>query len=658
MGSIHIARVERRASCAITEAVRRPLSAEDQLRIGALTRAAGGLAVCGASTALAIAQMTVIDLRRLAVGNALSSRGRWILLVALVLGALVGLAVALWTARRARHADSAAALTRLVRLAAPLALAATLPGLCALDPWGDTFTLAVLLAVVVVGAEPLFRLHFQARAAAAPAGEGWWAARVPEPWRRRGPLLVLGVLAAAYAGYFIFLVLRNHAKFNTFNWDLGQLDNQFYNALHGRPFRCTPLIREGNWSELRNHAEFTVFALLPFYALHPAASTLLVLQCLLLGSAAIPLYRFAARRLPPGWALLVVAGYLLYPPLHGAQLFDFHFQPVAAAFLLWAVDSFDARRMRWFWFFWLLAIGCREDVSMGTAVLGVALILSGYRVREGAAVAVASAIYFVVMRFVIMPAIGPWGFADIYKQLFPPGESSFVGVLKTLITNPLYAARTLISTDKLRYELQILAPLAFLPLRRWSLAASIVPGAILTFLTTEYGPTLDIGYQYGCDFVPYVFPAVALALAAYRAGDQGGPVKARAAAATFALASLLATVAWGAFPPRTTFHSSYGFLSFAPPTPQEQRRLANLDNAMKMVPHDAVLAASDRELSHVSNRIECWNLAVGWQGADYIIYTHIDPIPPDRDQVMRAAAAGWVTIFDTPEIALMKRPGL
>src|SRR5436309_8873018 len=42
-----------------------------------------------------------------------------------------------------------------------------------------------------------------------------------------------------------------------------------------------------------------LFALLPFYALHPAASTLLVLQCLLLGGAAIPLYRFAARRLPP-----------------------------------------------------------------------------------------------------------------------------------------------------------------------------------------------------------------------------------------------------------------------------------------------------------------------------------------------------------------------
>ncbi len=513
------------------------------------------------------------------------------------------------------------------------------------------------MGAVIVAAGPLFRLHVAARAEGEPRPPGRAAAllgRLREKLGPRGPWLIAVALACAYAAYFIFLTLRNHHKFNTFNWDLGQLDNQFYNALHGRPFRCTPLIREGNWSELRNHAEFTVFALLPFYALHPAASTLLVMQCLLLGGAAIPLYRFAARRLPPAWALLVVGCYVLYPPLHGAQLFDFHFQPVAAAFLLAAIDAFDSRRMRLFWFFWLLAIGCREDVSMGTAILGLTLVLGGVRVREGAAIAIASAIYFVLMRFVIMPAVGPWGFADIYKQLFPAGESSFLGVLKTMATNPLYTLRTLMTPEKLRYGLQILVPLAFLPLRRWWLAASIVPGAVLTLLTTEYGPTLDIGYQYGCDFVPYVFPAAALALAELR--QQPGRVNARAAAATFALATVLATAGWGAFPPRKTFHSSYGFLDFTPPTPQEQRRLAALEAAMRMVPRDAVLAASDRELSHVSNRIECWNLAVGWQGADYIIYTHIDPIPPDRDQVARAQAAGWTTLFDTPEIALMKRP--
>jgi uncharacterized membrane protein len=268
---------------------------------------------------------------------------------------------------------------------------------------------------------------------------------------------------------------------------------------------------------------------------------------------------------------------------------------------------------------------------------------------------VASSIYFVLMRFVVMPSVGAWGFADIYKGLFPVGNHSFGGVLQTMATNPLYTLRTLLNGEKLRHVLQILAPLAFLPLRRWALAASLVPGAILTWLTTEYGPTLDIGYQYGADFVPYVFPAAALALAMMRERADG-PVRARAAAATFALASLLATAAWGAFPPRSTFHSSYGFLDADPPTPRDRRRLAAIDQAMKLVPRDAILAASDRELPHVSNRTECWNLAEGFAGADYILYTHGGPSPLDDNMVARARASGWISIFDTPEIGLLKRP--
>ena len=224
------------------------------------------------------------------------------------------------------------------------------------------------------------------------------------------------------------------------------------------------------------------------------------------------------------------------------------------------------------------------------------------------------------------------GLADIYKDLVPPGDAGFVGIVKTLATNPLFTVRTLFTQEKLRYALQILAPLAFLPLRRRWLAVWLIHGAFLTLLTTGYGPTLDIGFHYGSQWVPYVFPAAALGLAVLRAGEEG-MVRQRAAAATLVLASFIATANWGAIPPRRTFHSSYGsVISFAPPTAQERRRLKGLEEAMRLVPRNAILAASDRELPHVSNRIECWNLAVGTEGADYAIYTKIDPIPPESNR--------------------------
>jgi uncharacterized membrane protein len=625
-------------------------------RRGELLRAALGLLIVGASTALALGQVVIADLGTFAAGNVLAPGRRIALLAVTGAGLLLAALAITWIWRRApAGADRTARLGRAARLSAPLALAAALPGLFTLPAWTDTFSLALVLGAFVLAIEPLLRLHFAAyrpRATATssgPARSGRWAS------------VVVGAAVAFYIAYMAFFTLRNHAKFQTFNWDLGQLDNQFFNALHGHPFRCTPLIREGSWSELRNHAEFSVYALLPLYALHPAASTLLVLQSVLLGAAAIPLYRFAARRLSPGLAVVVTLAYLAYPPMHGAQMFDFHFQPVAAAFLLAAIDAFDRRRMRLFVVCWVIALGCREDVAIGTMVMGLFLLMSGRRTREGAVIAALSVVYFVAMRFIVMPSVGSWGFAELYKDLVPRGTEGFAGIVKTMVTNPTYTFRTLLTNDKARYALQILAPLAFLPLRRPWLAVSVIPGAVLTLLTTGYGPTLDIGYQYGCDFVPYVFLAAVLALELLGRGQKSeddGPPRRRAAAATLALASLVATAAWGAIPPRHGYHSSYGALSFAPPTAQERRRLRALDEAMRLVPPQAILASSDRELPHVSNRIECWNLAVGFQGADYILYTKIDPITPDREQVDRARAAGWRALYDGPEIGLLVRPGL
>jgi uncharacterized membrane protein len=637
-----------------------PPADDREAGVGARARAILGLVIIGASLALALAQLAVHDLGAFVTQNFLAAPQRKRMLGLLAGSFLLMAGVIAWLWRRSPPGTATARLDRTARLAAPLALAAAVPGLFAMDARADALMLAMSLGAFVLAIEPLWRLHFEVYRPASPLdGE---APFLTEARLRRWCAVIVGVAVAGYVVYMIFFTLRSHARFNTYNWDLGQLDNEFYNALHGRPFRCTPLFREPNsWVELRDHATFSVYALLPFYAIHPAASTLLVLQCLLLGLGAIPLYRFAARRLSPPLATLVALAYLVYPPMHGAQFFDFHFQPVAAAFILAAIDAFDCKRMRLFWLFFVIALGCREDVSIGFAILGLFLVLAGHRAREGALVAAVSAVYFVALRFFIMPAVGAWGFSDIYKDLIPAGDAGFGAVVKTLATNPLYTLRTLLTPEKLRYALQIVAPLAFLPLRRRWLAIWLIPGGILTLLTTGYGPTLDIGYHYGADFVPYVFPAVALALAQIGGTETqvaAGSSRRHAAAATLVLASLIATANWGAFPPRRIFHSSYGVISFSPPTAQERRRGKALEEAMRLVPKKAILAASDRELSHVSNRIECWNLAVGTEGADYAIYTKIDPIPPDRTEIAKAQAAGWIAVYDTPEIGLLKRPGL
>lgn len=625
--------------------------------LGALARPLAGFAVIGASVGLALGQLRNTRVSRFASENWAFGGERQAVLWDVLVGAAVGLLCA--GLLFVRPGDALDRLGRTARLMAPLALVGLVPGLLGLNGQSDVLLVSLLLAAFVVGMEPLWRMHFHAYDTMPALGAGHslgqalgalWL-RIPLRVRRHGPSAIVAVAALGYAAFMVFLVLRNHAKFNTFTWDLGQFDSLFYNTLHGHPFRCSALIREGDWSDLRNHAHFTLLALLPFYALHPSAATLLVLQALLLGSAAIPLYRIAARRLSPWLSLTIVLAYLLYPPLHGAQLFDFHFQPVAAVFLLWAFDCFDARRMRLFALLFLLAIGCREDVSAGTAVFGFFLILCGQRVRAGIVITAVSVVWFVGLRFFLMPAFGSWGFADLYRDLFPADAHSFVGIVETLATNPVFTLRTLLTGDKLRYAIQILAPLAFLPLRRPLLALSVLPGAFFTLLTTRYGPTIDIGYQYGPDFIPYIFPAAVLALAALRG------VRRRAAIATLICATAVATFHWGAIPTRAKLRSAYGWKTFEPPTAVQRRRLADLTELSQMVPPEAVLAATDAELPHVSNRLECWNLSVGFEGSDYIIYQKVSPAEQETEPFEAAKRAGYIVVDERPEIVLLKRPG-
>jgi uncharacterized membrane protein len=205
----------------------------------------------------------------------------------------------------------------------------------------------------------------------------------------------------------------------------------------------------------------------------------------------------------------------------------------------------------------------------------------------------------------------------------------------------------------------LLVPLAFLPLRRIHLAMSILPGAYFTFLTTEYPPTLNIGYQYSGYFLPYFFPAAALALGAIarRRPGPAGTAAQRAAVVTLLVGTVLATAQWGAIPPRREFHSAYGVISFEAPTPQQEAWRRDIRALDHMVPKDAILAVTDREMPHVSNRLQCWNLSVGFQGADYIIYTDDHPIPPEREMFEAARRAGYQELARRPGLILLKRPG-
>jgi uncharacterized membrane protein len=469
---------------------------------------------------------------------------------------------------------------------------------------------------------------------------------VPGPRARVLPLAVVVFGAAAYAAYMSYFTILNHHLILTTAFDLGIYDNLMFNALKGHPFHSPVLFGPGTRNYLAGHAELGMLLFIPVYALRPGTETLLIIQACVFGFAAVPLYLFAARNIPRPAAVLVSYAYLLFAPLHLPNFYDFHWLPIAIFFHFWLYYALASRRNVLLWLVLCVLFTIREDVAVGTAVLGVFLVVATDRFRTGLAMAAASAAWFVLIKFVIMPRLGSWWFDELYKGLFADGQTGYGSVVRTLLSNPAYVVSSLLTADKLIYVLHMTAALAFLPLRRPMLWLLFVPGALFTVLTTEYRPTTQIGFQYTSHWIPYLFLAVVLSLkdlGSSTAGfsfaaegrnalaplDQLGRVRFFAGCATLAVCAVCHSSAFGAVMQREKIIGGFREVRFDM-TADERARYRALRQLVDKIPRDASVAATEYMSPHVSTRRESYVPRQPLGKPDYILVSnkevHGDPL--------------------------------
>jgi uncharacterized membrane protein len=437
---------------------------------------------------------------------------------------------------------------------------------------------------------------------------------LPAVVRRFAPSVVVLGGAAAYAAFTARYSIQHHQRLGSLAFDLGIYDNLMFNALHGYFFRSPVLLGPDGGNYIAGHAEFIMVAYVPFYALWPRAEMLLVMQSVLFGFAAFPLYKFARTQVPPWTAVVVALAYLLYAPLHGPNFYDFHWLPTAIFFHFWLYYSIATSR-RW------LSIACvcvllltREDVSVGLAILGTFLVITGLRVRFGIVLAAVSVVYFAIVKFAIMPWAGVWSFTNMYKDLIPKGESGYIGIMRTVATNPSFFLGTLLTQEKLVYVLHLFAPVVFLPWRRATLAFLASAGFFFTLMTTGYQPTLSIAFQYTSHWIPYIFAATVLSLRLL------GREVVRRQAATGALAFAMSShsLVFGALFQQETFVGGFGHVPFRM-TESERLRYEDMKALVSKIPRDASVAATESEVPHVSNRLTAYALRDFHGGADYLL---------------------------------------
>lgn len=524
---------------------------------------------------------------------------------------------------------------RLARRASPLMLAWLVPVLFDRRLWIDRDVLAMPLVLASGwGVRASLLTSWDTAPAFPRLGVAWGRVARSRPARacaavvgmRATPLVVVAAASLAYAVYFSVLSVENHWNLNTSAFDLALEENLVWHVVHGglTAFQSTPFSGPTG-THFGNHATFFAYFIAPIYWLAPHPETLLVLQATLLGGAAVPLYLYASRHVPAWIAAFVALAYLVYPPLHGANLYDFHYLPLGVVFLWLTLYAVEARQRVLAALAVVLALSVREDVAACLAVVGSFLLVTGAAARAGAAIAAVGGGYFLVMKGLVMGRAGSGGpsFLDQYAGLLPKGESTFGGVVKTLVTNPLFAADVIVQREKVIYVLQILTPLLFLPLTRPIGILLVVPGLVFTLLSTGYAPLYEPSFQYTTYWTAFVFIGLVAALA-HVARERSGP-EPRGARRLYALvagtaaATLSCTALDGAILHRDGVLSGFSRVDLRM-TNESRQKHQDLAALVLQIPADARVVASEHLLPHVASRADAYRMAQQEYDADWLLY--------------------------------------
>lgn len=447
--------------------------------------------------------------------------------------------------------------------------------------------------------------------------------RLPRAMRKHGLFALIVVLGISYGVFMSIVTVRWHQMMGTATFDLGINNNLMYGGLHGKFNQSTVIFPEDPAKYIANHVKLGLYLFLPIYALFPRPETLLIIQSIILGLGAIPLFLFARRRIPEWTAAVVAIAYLCYYPMHGANFTEMNLVPLAAPFIMGLVWALDTERYKTAWLLFFVCLIMREDIPLPLAVLGLFFVLCGYRPRAGLVIFAVSATWFVILRFKIMSEAGSWWFPNMYEDLWALPFKGFGGVIHTLLTNPTYVLKHIFVEKKLWYILHLMTPLLFLPARRWYLWAAFIPGAIITLLVTSYDPPLMFSFQYVMHWGPYLFMGAVLAIAALGRDAEilSGTGRARQGATAIALGlvSLALTYNYGAFPQRDgSLAAGYHKIRFHMRA-EDVEKLNHVRAVQAMIPSSATVATTERLGSHLSSRLGFYTLRRGHHDVEYIV---------------------------------------
>ena len=569
------------------------------------------LGAVAASLCFCINLVFVEDRAALWAENQLDPVQRRIFVVSLIVSALVPTVVAAFTIKGRSFTAAADDLWLWGHRLSPLALLAPIAPLIDRTSFVDrpitslSYMLVIGLAAAAIGTRCLER--------------GFSKDNLPACERSRTlvPSALTGVVSLSLFVHFAYYAVMRHHQMRSDAYDLAIFDNMMWHLTHGEWFASTPAFGpEGN--HLHRHTTFGAPLFIPLYAIWPRSETLIVLQAAFAASTPIPIYMLGRRILGSAWLGFVFAlCYALYAPTHGPVFYDFHFLTMAAPLFAWVFYLSFTEHTRALIIMTLITLGWREDTGAVLAFAGVVLWLAGVYPRRTLVLILVSALYFALVKFVLMPLGSSHASYDFYySRLQAPGAPGFWAVIETWLTNPRYVFDAVFDRQRLLYILHLFVPLLFFPVRDRATWIALVPAAVFTLMSSR-DPLYQIYFQYTVYWAPTAFLCTFIVLQRRFVGS--GRRRALAAnAGAILLTTVLTSYFYGSVFKSPTMRAGFGKISYEW-TEKDEERLAAFRELVAQIPPDASVALTSREVPHVSNRRNAFSLEAGYFDADFLL---------------------------------------
>ncbi len=379
--------------------------------------------------------------------------------------------------------------------------------------------------------------------------------------RRSLPLFIVFLTSTVYVSTSSYITISKFFAFRDTALDLGVFEQGLWSTItFGLLFWNTPELT----SHFAVHFDPVLFLLLPFYVFYPSPSFVLFLQSFLIGFSAIPLFLFAKNELKSdSLSFLTVIIYLLYPPLHGVNWFDFHPECLLPLLLFTAFYYFQRNSFFKATFFFLLSMMCKEIVSIFIFLISFCLLtetllrhnnlkFKELARSENAKFSLAnmfmSAVWFIVssrVPFLFNP-LSPTGFYYPWFHMFSPlknlgvswyifnlvylrqmlqsifrssppivsimlwlqiNQFSILNLGVNIVLNPVYTFQVMTSpiSYKVFFLEGVLGPLLLLPLLSPVFMLPSIPWIVFALTAASSTYFTPVGYQHIAMIIPILF---------------------------------------------------------------------------------------------------------------------------------------------------------